>query len=695
MAAIIRLNTGTALCISFVLMLFVGAPGHADDAPELIFVQTGPFRVRELRRQAEEELRLLESGDGRPADLADAVYRFETWVRDQGYPDGSVTAQMISLTPQGELTVDMAGEFAGVDEIRITVDAGERVFLGEVDFDGADHFPEDDLRAYFPRGRRVPYVEQRIRSGVEQVARLYELDGFVRREIGPPESERAERDGRIRADVRVPVREGPRFVIREIRVESDPLGLDDIERLENAVGLVGEPYYPRQAVSGALTLRRALGQDGYEPAVTHDVDLDEDGRATIVYRVDPGPVRLVDDVVARSLDDRELRTSDQLIRSLLRLDEGDVVDYAELDRSRAELYSLGLFAFVNVEVEPVEPARDPQPSTVYVELEERDSRHLDLEAGWGAHELLRGAVSYTDRNLFGLGRRFTTTAHGSFRTFGAELSVSDRMVFGPASTVTLSGRYSYRDGVALDETAAGAELSLSYAYTREWSVAAGYSFEWSRAYNLDVETEGVEESTVVTSRVGFAVEYDTRDSVLNPTTGGRLSVSPAVSFPLGSEISMVVELDTAGQYHMGLAPNTALSLSGEHRVRYLPATDATLPIQDRLFLGGTTSVRSFGTDELGLPSRRGVPRGGLSSLQGTAELRFRVQERLSPALFYDLGFLSADSFGLDGDWGHGVGAGARYNLPVGPLRLDVAYNPGERYAADRGWAVHFAVGLSY
>ncbi len=695
MAAVIRLNTRTPLCLVLVLLAVAGASGHAADAPEVVFVQTGPFRVRELRRQAHEELRLLESGDGRAADLADAVHRIESWVREQGYPDASVTAQMISLTPQGELTVDMAGEFASVDEIRMTVDAGERVYLGTITFDGVSRFAEDDLRAYFPAGRRVPYVDQRIRTGVEQVARLYELDGFVRREIGPHETERVERDERTRVDVRIPVREGHRFVIREVRVVSEALDPQDIERLENTLELTGEPFYPRQAVSGALTVRRMLGRDGYEPAVAHDVDLGEEGNATIVYRVDPGPVHLVDEVVVRSLGDRELRTNDQFIRSVLGLDEGDIVDFTELDRSRAELYSLGLYTFVNVGVEPVEPARDPQPSTVYIEAEERDSRHLDLEAGWGAHELLRGSISYTDRNVFGLGRRFTTAVHGSFRTFGAELSFTDRIIFGPASTVTLSGRYSYRDGVALDESAAGAELSISYALTREWNVAAGYSVEWSRAYNLDVETEGAEESTVVKSRVGLAVEYDTRDSVLNPTTGGRLSVSPAVAVPLGSEISMVVELDAAGQYHIGLAPNTTLSLSGEYRVRYLPATDAALPIQDRLFLGGPGSVRSFGTDELGLPSGSGVPRGGLSSLQGTAELRFRVQERLSPALFYDVGFLSADSFGLDGDWGHGVGVGVRYNLPVGPLRLDVAYNPGERYAADRRWAVHLAVGLSY
>ena len=681
---------------AFILMLIITAvPGQTADGPEVVFVQTGPFRTRELRREAEGEFRLLERGEGRAADVADAVYRIDSWVRGQGYPDVTVTAQMISLTPHGELIVETAGEFASVNEIRITVDPGERVFLGTIAFDGVSHFAEEDLRAYFPRGRRVPYVEQRIRSGVEQIARLYELDGFVRREVGPHESERVERDDRIHADVTISVREGPRFVIREVRVDSEDLGPEDVERLKDALDLVGEPYYPRQAVSGALVLRRMLGRDGYDAAVSRDVSLDEEGNATVVYHIDPGPVHLIDDIVVRSPGDRGLRTRDQFIRSLLRLDEGDIVDFAELDRFRSELYSLGLYGFVDVGLRPVEPPRDPQPGTVYVEVEERDSRHLDIEAGWGAYELLRGSVSYTDRNVFGLGRRSTTTVHGSFRTFGAELSVSDRIIFGPASTVTLSGRYSYRDGVALDETAAGVDLSISYAFTREWNLAAGYSFEWSRAYNLDVETEGADESTVLKSRVGLAAEYDTRDSVLNPTAGGRLSVSPAVSFPLASEIRTVVELDTAGQYHIGLAPNTVLSLSGKYRVRYLPATEAMLAIQDRLFLGGPASVRSFGSDELGLPSRRGVPRGGLSSLQGTAELRFRVQERLSPALFYDIGFLSADSFSLQGDWGYGLGAGVRYNLPVGPLRLDVAYNPADRYAADRSWAVHFAVGLSY
>ena len=65
------------------------------------------------------------------------------------------------------------------------------------------------------------------------------------------------------------------------------------------------------------------------------------------------------------------------------------------------------------------------------------------------------------------------------------------------------------------------------------------------------------------------------------------------------------------------------------------------------------------------------------------------------AAFYDVGVVDETSWNVAGEAGHAVGLGLRYHLPIGPIRLDGAYNPGETFTQDRRWAIHFAVGFSF
>ena len=58
------------------------------------------------------------------------------------------------------------------------------------------------------------------------------------------------------------------------------------------------------------------------------------------------------------------------------------------------------------------------------------------------------------------------------------------------------------------------------------------------------------------------------------------------------------------------------------------------------------------------------------------------------ALFVDGGSVAEKIADLKARWG--VGAGVRYNSPVGPLRLDLAYG-----VEPRAWRLHFNVGFTF
>jgi outer membrane translocation and assembly module TamA len=76
------------------------------------------------------------------------------------------------------------------------------------------------------------------------------------------------------------------------------------------------------------------------------------------------------------------------------------------------------------------------------------------------------------------------------------------------------------------------------------------------------------------------------------------------------------------------------------------------------------------------------------------ELRQRLFGDLHGALFYDIGSVGSRAFDI-GAFGYAIGVGLRYYLPMGPIRLDVGFNPGQRFAAGSDVAVHFSFGFSF
>jgi outer membrane protein assembly factor BamA len=129
----------------------------------------------------------------------------------------------------------------------------------------------------------------------------------------------------------------------------------------------------------------------------------------------------------------------------------------------------------------------------------------------------------------------------------------------------------------------------------------------------------------------------------------------------------------------------------------VPVGDSdAIPLQERYFNGGENTVRSFKEDQLGPQDADGDPIGGEAYTVISAELRHTLGGRLGAAFFFDLGNVQEDAsdyFHFD-NGGAAVGAGLRYLLPVGPVRLDVGVNP-DPGDDDDTWVAHLSVGVPF
>ena len=113
-----------------------------------------------------------------------------------------------------------------------------------------------------------------------------------------------------------------------------------------------------------------------------------------------------------------------------------------------------------------------------------------------------------------------------------------------------------------------------------------------------------------------------------------------------------------------------------------------LPLSERFFAGGDTTVRGYALDRLGEPSRNpggtidqdGFPQGGNAMFIVNTELRVRLTATLGLVTFLDAGnvYDEVQNFRLR-RIRSGAGFGIRYSSPVGPIRVDLGFKLGERY----------------
>jgi Outer membrane protein/protective antigen OMA87 len=180
--------------------------------------------------------------------------------------------------------------------------------------------------------------------------------------------------------------------------------------------------------------------------------------------------------------------------------------------------------------------------------------------------------------------------------------------------------------------------------------------------------------------------HDTRDNPFLPTKGNRTSIFGSVS---GGALGLDTDI-----YQLGLRSNQyfplwlghVLSFRGRGEVVDSYGDTETVPLTDRLFLGGGRTLRGFDYRDVGPKAIRkseydsGVwsgfyrPVGGRSMAMANVEYTIPVVSSVRIALFFDIGNVWWESydFHLD-DLAMSTGAGLRLDLPGFPIKIDYGW----------------------
>jgi len=499
----------------------------------------------------------------------------------------------------------------------------------------------------------------------------------------------------------------------------------------------GQTFDPYALRLDTLKISELYQESGFRPHVAAGAWRGE-GRDSLRWRVtfevEEGPQFLVGDVLYDPAHTPHV--SERLVRRELLLRRDDIYKRSRMLRSGERLYDTGLFSQVQIS-----PLVDSTRSRMDFELRltERKSRWIDAGIGSGTAERFRATGEWGHRNLFGRGfqgalaTRVAFNGTGRFLLSRTELSLLEPWLLRTRTRAVLTPFYERSNDRAnpdwlVELDARGVKLELIRELSRFSRVSISQNNLWARQ-DLTIlsdttsaaRKEELERSVVPhfsTHSVALGALRDYRDNPINATRGSMQAVTVELAGGPLQGTSGFRKTDVVTAWYTPFSNGWVLAT----RVRagvIKPTGDppafspeeqvdedvARVPLNDRFRIGGVNSIRGYGESTIPVE-------GGLALLQANAELRIPILGPFGLEVFVDAGNVWARPSYIKGrDFGprwndsplspnevrYVFGLGPRINLPIGPLRLDVAWSlrpsPGE--TRPHRPKAQFAIGPSF
>ncbi|HEY5769719.1 MAG TPA: outer membrane protein assembly factor BamA [Terrimicrobium sp.] len=647
---------------------------------QIEFQGTTAFKDWQLREGIARQIQSIEEFGLDEANVYDAVFFLESFYRRHGYS-------------QAEVTSDVLGPW----RLRLIVNEGPLTRVGAITFIGNNSYDTATLTNYllgptrerYPRIRqdtRLPFIESDIFFGAELVRRLYAAEGYLNSVVNPPEF--TLNSDNTSAAVSLTIREGIQFRFGAIQFEG-PVVFPR-ETLLAEIAQETKTFY----TAGRLASARRRLEDFYKKRgyfkvsveASGDPESAKDGKVRAVFRIEPGSIFRFDGTTVSGTQ----RVKPSFIEKRLRRLKGEVYNPALLDRRFRELIETGLFQDLRITPEAIES----DLVRLDVRVEEAKSKELGLGLGYGSFYGLIIDANYTNRNLFGTGRRLSFTPEWNQRGFSGEVVYTDPWFFDTdyALKLRLYALTSTLKGYSKNEV--GFSPSLSRQITDHWEVSAFLLAKYVALTEILIDPSslvGPDDYSVFGLGVSQTLDY--RNNKVLPTRGFILDASLGFA-PNGIGSISFVRGRVRFSYYVPVTAKSSLAL-GARAGLISPLSSEELPIDERFFNGGATTVRSFSELTLGPRDDAGYPLGGESFTVFNIEYTFPIWGDVYGALFLDAGNVvqNAANFGVE-EMRYAIGGGLRYNLPIGAIRFDYGLNPSPNPGEAQG-AFHFAIGVAF
>jgi len=518
--------------------------------------------------------------------------------------------------------------------------------------------------------------------------------------------------------VRITIDPGPATQVGSARVffrgdiATNPDAASQRETIEREMALpVGEVFTQADWEQTKTRALRQLTGERYPSGrlLNSLADVDAEARQAHLYiELDSGPPRRLGAIEVQGAERYDAAQADRLAR-LAGLEAGAVYSLERLQAAQTRIAASDRYESVLV---TVEPTGDETALPVLVQLRERQRQKLQIGLGGSTDNGPRVSLEYLHQQVPGIGWRvdnrvqlerkdklaqtvwtgslneaawrWAASARWAEQIDGFNTTTSQRLRWGRAQEEAArdQGQYLQFDRA---RTVNSAQRSLIRAPSRS-ALSINQAWTWRRFDDPVFPERG--QGLALEIGLGATLEG-------SPQPFARAQARWLAYWPLGAAVP--VERPEPGQarnlaqaIEQGRLGRLALRLEGGAVV----ARQQTALPDTQLFLaGGDASVRGYGLREIGIPQSAGGVSPGRYLAVGSIEWqrplwRDGTRSPWEHVLFIDGGAVADRQQDLRAQWG--VGSGVRYNSPVGPLQVDLAYG-----LEPRSWRLHLSVGFAF
>lgn len=457
-------------------------------------------------------------------------------------------------------------------------------------------------------------------------------------------------------------------------------------------------------------LRRLIAQRYPSGRVQNSLaDIDSEAHQARLYiELDSGKAMRMGEVVVQGAERYDPITAERLVR-LTGLTPGSDYDLEKLQDAQRRISESGYYDSVFVYVEPT---TDGETLPVMVQLRESKRQKVVIGIGGSTDNGARLSLEHTHNSVPGIGWRAVSKL---------QLERDDQLASTDWSSIPND------DGWRKIVGGQAARQLDDFTTTTSQRVRVGQTqlgVEYDRSFYLQYDRARVtsellppasQEEAKSSVSANYAWTRRRFDDLVFPNRGYGLAVELGVGYTLGTTRLPFARTNARWltYWPLGAISRAADPVPGQPRDVSAPGRRTQLgrlalrveggavvardnaPIPDtQLFItGGDNTVRGYGLRDIGVPRADGsIGPGrykGVVSLEWQRPI-FNADQRSNweNVIFIDGGAIANKAGDLKPVWG--VGTGIRYNSPVGPLQLDLAYG-----LETRRFRIHLNVGFTF
>src|ERR1700730_4582573 len=661
--------------------------------------------------------------------------------------------------------------------ITYKVERGDRHKLLRIEFNGNHYFSAELLRSRLNISANSLFVRPRfsrrlLELDVDSMKNLYAANGFLSAKVtGQVLDDFAQKTCDL--VIRFNIEEGKQTLVSNLTIEGEKVISED--EIRSVVGsLPGQPYSDINVATDRDNILALYFNQGF-PTASFSWTSESDPQASsqyekpipevaghraektnekgkTLYEIQRSePMKLVYKIV----EGAQIRvkgvllagykhTRQRVIRREVKVKPDQPLREGEVVESQQKLYNLGIFNRGTIEPQNAN-GTDPEKDVVVL-VEEAKRYTIAYGGGFEVQRLAsttnptggqfkaapRGILEFSKQNVTGRADTLALKLRGSTIQGRVLLAYSAPNTFNLSSLSFQATAYVERtqDINTFSQTRYEGNLQLTQKYSPRASLLYRYAFRKVNINNLNIPEQEIPLFNQPTLVSEFSVTWfrDTRNNPADATKGSFNTADISVAdTAIGSSASFVRFFIQNSTYtpitkNWSFARSLRLGLLQPYRDTVslsFPAPTTTpvpqvIPLPERLFGGGGTSLRGFALNQAGpRDALTGFPVGGQALLIINQEVRFPLKlpfigTSLGGAFFYDGGTVYSRLSRITLRWkppepvfktaypgkepgrfnptqcvynctnelnyfSHTIGFGLRYATPVGPIRIDLGY----------------------